>query len=115
MDLHQLEVNLWYMHVIDEFTRYSNAQIIRSKDATVRTFMKCWVSLFGAPETVFSDNGGEFVGGDFIAMCEGFNIKVTTTPSYLPWSNGLCERHNQTLSNILLKIKRIPNVTGRLH
>ena len=47
MDLHQLETNLWYMHIIDEFTRYSNAQIIHNKTATVHTFMKGWISLFG--------------------------------------------------------------------
>ena len=40
MDLHQLEPNMWYMHVIDEFSRFSNAQIIRNKDASVRIFMK---------------------------------------------------------------------------
>ena len=30
MDLHQLSVNLWYFHMIDEFTRFSNAVIIKS-------------------------------------------------------------------------------------
>ena len=109
MDLHQTvsgtSTNLWYMHIIDEFTRYSNAQIIHNKTATVRTFMKGWISLFGAPRKIFSDNGGEFIGDDFVDMCETFGIKISTTPSYSPWSNGLCERHNQTLTNILLKIR----------
>ena len=72
---------------------------------SVRTFMKSWISIFGAPRKVFSDNGGEFIGDDFLDMCETFGIKVSTTPSYSPWSNGLVERHNQTLTNMLLKIK----------
>ena len=105
MDLHQLEPNMWYMHIIDEFTRFSNAHIIRHKDATVRIFMKCWISMFGAPCKVFSDNGGEFISDEFVDMCEAFRMKISTTPSYSPWSNGLCEHHNQTLTNILLKIK----------
>ena len=105
MELHQLEPNMWYMHIIDEFTRFSNAHIIRHKDATVRIFMKCWISMFGAPCKVFSDNGGEFISDEFVDMCEAFGMKISTTPSYSPWSNGLCERHNQTLTNILLKIK----------
>ena len=37
-------------------------------------------------------------------MCEAFNIKIDSTPSYSPWSNRLCERHNQTLTNMFLKI-----------
>ena len=105
MDLHQLEPNLWYIHVIDEFTRYSNANLIRNKDASFKAFLKCWISLFGAPAKAFSDNGGEFISDDFVTMCERFNIKISTTPSYSPWSNGLCERHNQTLTNTILKVK----------
>ena len=38
-------------------------------------------------------------------MCERFNINIQTTPAFIPWSNGVCERHNQTLTTILLKIK----------
>ena len=38
-------------------------------------------------------------------MCEAFSIKVSGTPSYSPWSNGLCERHNRTLTETLLKVK----------
>ena len=30
MDLHQLKQNLWYLHLIDEFSRFSNAVIIKS-------------------------------------------------------------------------------------
>ena len=45
------------------------------------------------------------MGEAFHEMCERFNIKIQTTPAYSPWSNGVCERHNQTLTTILLKIK----------
>ena len=37
-------------------------------------------------------------------MCERINIKVITTLSYSAWSNSLCERHNQFLTNMLDKI-----------
>ena len=39
-------------------------------------------------------------------MVENFNIEVKTTVAYSPWSKGLLERHNQTLTEILLKAKR---------
>ena len=63
------------------------------------------MNFFGSPKKVFSDNGGDFIGEKFYEMCEAFNIKVSGTPSYSPWSNGLCERHNRTLTETLLKVK----------
>ena len=35
VDLHQLEKNLWYLHMIDEFTRFSAGAIITSKEPKV--------------------------------------------------------------------------------
>ena len=80
--------------IIDEFTRLSNAVIIQSKTVAVQTFLKHWVSLFGIPREIFSDNGGEFIGDEFYDMCETFNIKIDSTPSYSPWNNRLCKYHN---------------------
>lgn len=42
-------------------------------------------------------------------MAENFNIEVKTTAAYSPWSNGLLERHNQTLTDTLLKLKEDNN------
>ena len=111
MDLHQLGPNLWYLHLIDEFCRFSNAAIIKSKSSNVVTkmFLKYWISLFGTPNTLFSDNRGEFVSKDFIDFCENFNMKVTTTAAEAPWSNGICERYNAIITDIILKVKNDTN------
>ena len=68
------------------------------------TFIKNWLSIFGAPKRLCSDNGGEFISDEFYEMCERFNIEVITAPSYSPWSNGLCKPHNQFLTNMLDKV-----------
>lgn len=39
-------------------------------------------------------------------MADKFNTEVKTTAAFSPWSIGLLERHNQTLTEILLKVKR---------
>ena len=111
MDLHQLGPNLWYLHLIDEFSRFSNAAIIKSKSSNVviKMFLKYWISLFGTPNILFSDNGGEFVSKDFIDFCENFNMKVTTTAAEAPWSNGICERHNAIITDIILKVENDTN------
>ena len=94
--------------MIDEFTRFSNATIIKSKhsEIIIKNFLQNWVSLFGTLFEVLSDNGGEFFSQEFIDFCENFNIKVSTTPAESPWSNGICERHNAILTDIILKVKQ---------
>ena len=74
VDLHQLSNNLWYIHFVNEFNRYSGAVIVRNKAACHKAFIKHWILIFGALRKVFSNNGGEFIGGVLIEMCERFNI-----------------------------------------
>ena len=107
LDLHELDNNLYYAHFIDHFTRLSGSAIIRSKDPGIvlNKFLQHWVSLYGSPRKVLSDNGGEFNNEQFRDMAESSDIQVMTTAAESPWSNGLCERHNAILTEILLKIK----------
>ena len=59
MNPHQLGQRLWYLQVIDEFSRFSNATIIKSKDPNlvINMFLKHRISLFGSPKNVFRGNG----------------------------------------------------------
>ena len=67
--------------------------------------MKQWIRIFGTPNSIYSDNGGEFVSKDVIDFCENFSIKIKTTPAESPWSNGICERLNAVITQMLLKVK----------
>ena len=69
--------------------------------------MKQWISIFGTPNSIYSDNGGKFVSNDVIDFCENFNIKIKTTPTESSWSNGICERHNAIITEMLLKVKNV--------
>ena len=94
------------LHLIDHLTRYSAAWVCKSKapKEIVSGIMRCWVSIFGVPRKFLTDNGGEFANELFIEMAEQFGIRVMTTAAESPWSNGLVERHNATLAEILYKI-----------
>ena len=107
VDLHELEHGTWYLHIIDIFTRFSAGCIMKTKRASefVTKFLKCWISVHGCPTKLFSDNGGEFDNEEVRVMAEKFNIEVKTTPAYSPWSNGVLDRHNRTLTEILLQVK----------
>ena len=112
VDLHQLEERTWYLHVIDIFTRFSAGGIVRTKDASVvgDELIKSWISLFGPPRKLFSDNGGEFANEHMAQLGQQFNFELLTTAAYAPWSNGICERHNMTLTEIIKKVKSERNV-----
>ena len=81
MDSHQLGQNLWYLHWIDDFSGFSNAVIIKSSstDIIIKIFLEYRISLFVSPNTVFSDDGGEFLSKEFIDFYENFNMKLKTT------------------------------------
>ena len=66
VDLHELEPNVWYLHIIDHFTRFSAGSIVTSKKPSVivKHFIHSCISVHGPPEQIFSDNGGEFNNED---------------------------------------------------
>ncbi|KAL2099481.1 hypothetical protein ACEWY4_003875 [Coilia grayii] len=106
VDLHELEPGLWYLHIIDQFTRFSAGSVLPTKKGSeiVKHFSHDWISVHGPPQKLFSDNGGEFNNDEDRDMAENFNIEVKTTAAYSPWSNGLTERHNKTLT-VIIKVK----------
>ena len=53
---------------------------------------------------VLSDNGLEFNNEIFRDGAAELDIEVQYTAADIPFSNGVCERHTQTLTNILLKL-----------
>ena len=79
--------------MIDKFSRYNNAVIIKSKQPAVITqnFIQNWISLFGSPMKMFSDNGGEFGSEELTDFCGNFNIKISTSAAESPRSNRICE------------------------
>ena len=58
-----------------------------------------------------SDQGGEYNSNDFEAFCTQQGIRHQTTPAYTPQLNGVAERKNRTILDMvrsLLKAKKLP-------
>jgi hypothetical protein len=78
------------------------------KDGKAKTIAEAifdhWVTKYGPPERIISDEGGEF---NAKKICEGlyeiFKIKKLTTSPYHQQANGQCERFNRTMSGMLAK------------
>ena len=50
--------------------------------------MKYWVAVYERADKFLTDNGGKFVNEEFMTLCKALNIKVHTTGTESPWSNG---------------------------
>ncbi|KAL5262651.1 hypothetical protein ACHWQZ_G008148 [Mnemiopsis leidyi] len=104
MDLKQIK-GKWVLHCIDYLTRFSAAHVVRSHDPEeiIEKFFTIWVSIFGTPEGILSDNGGEFQGRKWEPICDAFGIRQKTTAAEAPFSNGVCERHNMLIGEMTEK------------
>ena len=94
------------LHMIDHVSKLSAAARVSSKEPRIiiKSIFKNWVSVYGAPIKFLSDNGGEFMNASFIEMCEQMNIAVKNTAARSPWSNGIVERHNLVIAEMLDKV-----------
>ena len=103
MDLKMLNCGDWIIHMIDPVTRYAGASAIKSKEAEeiITKIFDKWISIFGRPGLIITDNGGEFVNEKFLEMCNVMNITFKTSPAESPWCNGTVERHNGVLSEMI--------------
>ena len=85
------------MIVMDDFTRraWMHFQINKSDAGSAFRSFLASVRADGIPsvvEIVRSDNGGEFLGGEFASVCNELSIKQECTPAYSPQYNGVAER-----------------------
>jgi ribosomal protein L21E len=78
---------------------------IPMKDQTAHTVAKCLVhkiiTKYGAPQHVLTDRGTNFLSTLVKEICILFKIKQMRTTAYHPQTDGLVERFNRTLIDML--------------
>ena len=60
---------------------------------------------FGMPLTIHTDQGANFVGNVFKAVCDLLEIRKTQTTPYYPQGNGQVERYNRTIIEMIRCLK----------
>ena len=89
--------------ITDLFSRY--AQAIPTKNQTAYTTAKALYENFfihyGFPVVLHSDKGANFETKVIQKQCEIAGIRKSRTTPYHPMGNGMTERYNRTLMNML--------------
>ena len=89
--------------ITDHFTRY--AQALPSKNQTAKTTARLlfdnFICHYGFPARLHSDQGRNFESQVIKELCSIANIEKSRTTPYHPMGNGMPERFNQTLLNMV--------------
>ena len=91
--------------VITEYlTKFPYIVPIKSKEASEIAFhLLMYISIFGPPKVILSDQGTEFCNKIVDTMLSSIGIEHSVTSGYNPRTNGMVERFNQTLIESLRK------------
>ena len=105
MDLKQFW-GVYILHMVDHAIRYSAAAIISSKqkEVIINKIFRYWIAIFGTPNLFLFNNGGEFNNELFRKMGEQLNINIKTTAAESSWSNGIVEKQNGVIGNMMKKV-----------
>src|SRR3954471_13458725 len=95
----------YFMTLIDDSTRYCRVYLLKTKDEAL-SFFKVYKAevenqLDRKIKRLRSDRGGEYFSNEFDAFCAEHGIIHERTPPYSPHSNGVAERKNRTLTDLV--------------
>lgn len=89
--------------IVDSFTKWTECFPLRTQEAKeiADILYSEFITRYGAPRSIVSDRGRNFMSKLVSALCELFEIKRHHTSSYHPQSNATVERANSTLLQTL--------------
>ena len=89
----------------DHFTKWYEAIPLPDQTAvtTANALVDHWISQFGCPHSLHSDQGRNFESKLFEQLMQLLEMDKTRTTPFHPQSNALIERMNKTLQNMLAK------------
>jgi transposase InsO family protein len=90
---------------MDYLTKWPEAFAIPDQKAetVAKLFVEQIVCRHGTPEELLSDRGTNFLSSVIQEVCQLLNIKKINTSGYHPQTDGLVEKFNSTLIQMIAK------------
>ena len=97
------EGHKYILLIVDSYTRWPEAFPLKTQEATEigKVLYKEIFSRYGAPRSILSDRGQNFMSKLVDAICQLFQVTRLHTSSYHPCTNATCERMNSTLAQAI--------------
>lgn len=101
----------WILTAIDMFSRYTWVEALKSKKSNiiepevVNAMKKIISRMKEKPHSLRSDNGSEFISGEFQGFLKNKKIRHQFSSAETPASNGMIERYNGKLKRQLQMIR----------
>ena len=95
----------YFISFIDDFSRKTWVYFLQEKSEAFTAFQmfKALVEREADSQIKIlrTDRGGEFNSQEFGSFCKNHGIRKQLTAAYTPQQNGVCERKNRTILNMV--------------
>jgi transposase InsO family protein len=113
----------YFMTMIDDVSRYCYVYLLKTKDEVLNCFKTYKAEVKNQLEKKIkcfrSDRGGEYFSNEFDLFCVEYDIVHERRRPYSPQSNGVVERKNCTLTDLVNSMLDIAGLSkawwGRLY
>jgi len=95
--------NRFILVIIDRFAKLTKCVALRRITAitVASAIIDVWVSAYGPPDRILSDQGPQFMSNFFIAVMKMLGIETVRNTAYRPQSNEQVEQYNSTIATQL--------------
>lgn len=93
----------YILTIVDAFSKWLIAIPMLNQTAIIvtRTFIDHFLTKFGSPKFLVSDNGKQFVSKIFEDLAKIYGFKHNRTTTYRPQANGAVERMNRVIADMI--------------
>ena len=100
-----------------DVTKYAQAYVTKNKTAktTAKVLFGNFVVHYGFPKRLHSDQGRNFESQTIKELCQLAGIQKSRTTLYHPMGNGIAERLNSTLLNMMGTLEPVKKLDWKSH
>jgi hypothetical protein len=99
--------NLYVLNIVDIFSRHLQLYVLqRVKANDVVEAIFNYITLFGRPRLIHTDNGSQFIASVFKLFLQKFNIKLSHSSVTHPEANAVSERVNTSTKNTVFCLQK---------